>query len=84
MPVYYFHLETGEKRVSDCDGTELKGVSQAIDHATTVALELGRNARPAELNDQQIVVIDDSGNEVFRVPLSSEWSLASPPHQQSL
>jgi len=68
MPRYFFHL-THETTVLDPEGEMCPTVEHAKELATRTARDLARNKGPSELNDLAICVTDESGREVFRVPL---------------
>ena len=67
MPLFYFYLN-GSSVLQD-KGCELAGVEEAIMHAHVIALELSKNKHPGEIAGHELVVFDDAGNEVRRIPL---------------
>lgn len=69
MARFFFHLTDGTK-VCDPDGEECSSLERARDHAIRTAHELARNKRPSLLSGLCVCVTDESGSEVFRVPLA--------------
>ena len=67
MRHFYFHL-AGTRAVEDSEGTTFLSVEETIEHASVVAHELAKNRR-AEVNGQEIRVVDETGREVCRIPL---------------
>jgi hypothetical protein len=65
MPKYYFNMSGAMPLKDDEEGTELPSVVAAMEHAVGVTHELGRNVR----DPREIIVPDETGAEVFRVPL---------------
>jgi hypothetical protein len=68
MPRFYFHL-IGTRAAEHNEGTPFLRVDEAIEHATAVAHELAKN-RHAEVNGQEIRVVDETGREMCRIPLN--------------
>jgi hypothetical protein len=68
MPVFYFHLD-GFSDSPDDDGTDLTDLVEAISFAEELAAELSRHNPPEELIGRHIVIFDEAGNEVKRLPV---------------
>jgi len=68
MQRYFFHL-TDNTTIRDPDGETCPTVEHAKEIAAQTARDLARNKEPSELDDLAICVTDESGREVFRVPL---------------
>jgi hypothetical protein len=67
MPRFYFQVTNG-KTIPDEIGDRFDSVDEAIRHAITMARELG-HARPPTNTRENVSVIDEHGNEVFRTPI---------------
>ena len=69
MPVYYFHLQSGDSVTEDPDGTELPDLQMARQYAVFAAKELlahalmwGRKEPP-----DRVFVLDEEGRELLTV-----------------
>jgi hypothetical protein len=72
MPTFYFHLYDDETIV-DSDGTDLIDVGAAREHAAGVKQELTENSDgflDQSWSGWTMKVHDDSGSEVFSLPMS--------------
>jgi hypothetical protein len=75
MPLYYFHIRTGDKLEIDPDGTELPDLDAAVAEALRVARELLDEA--ADLGREAVIEIaDGAGQTILTVPFSD----AARPH----
>ena len=68
MPMFYFSL-TGRMTIADADGENLPTLVHAMQEAIGMAWDLTRNKRASEISGDQVVVTNESGQEVFRMPL---------------
>lgn len=73
MPHFRFHLTDGAQRLEDTEGLELPGPAAAREEATRVGrLLMERPGMPAgELSGWFVVVIDENGTEIERIPLAA-------------
>jgi hypothetical protein len=69
MPRFFFHL-AGGRLVEDSEGEELPTVDDAKIHARNVARELAKHARAGLTARGFIIVMDDRGHELSRIPIS--------------
>jgi hypothetical protein len=76
MPRYFFNIEDGHRLV-DPSGTNCKSDTDAINKAKVIAIGVSLD-KPAVDPTRQIVVKDDAGQEVSRVPVYSEPSAEHP------
>ena len=76
MPRYFFEIKNGHKLV-DPSGTDCKNDTDAIDKAKRIAIAVSLD-RPADDPERHIVVTDDAGQEISRVPVYSEPSAEHP------
>ena len=76
MPRYFFNIEDGHRLV-DPSGTNCKNDTDAIDKAKVIAIGVSLD-KPAVDPTRQIVVKDDAGQEISRVPVYSEPSAEHP------
>jgi hypothetical protein len=70
MPTFYFNL-SGRIPFVDHNGASLPSLVDAMQEAIGVARDLARNKRASDVSGDQVVVTDESGQEVFRMPLTS-------------
>jgi hypothetical protein len=68
MARYYFHLSDGTT-IRDREGWASADLATAERHARRVALEVGRNKPPSEVEGQSISVTDEQGKQVFSTPV---------------
>jgi hypothetical protein len=68
MPMFYFNL-SGRAPFEDVQGQNLPSLIEAMQEATLIAHDLARNRRASDIFGEQVVVTDESGREVFRMPL---------------
>jgi hypothetical protein len=68
MARYFFNLTNG-KTVRDPDGEEFADLDAAKASAIVAARDFARNKLPLAINGVYVSVADESGTEVFRVPL---------------
>ena len=67
MQKFFFHFMRGDKIVSDEDGTPCEDRQEALAVAGAAAAELtGEN----EYAGGTLVVLDEGGNEIGRIPIS--------------
>ena len=71
MPTFYFSI-TGRNPFADVDGQNLPTLVAAMQEAIGMAQDLARNKRASEVFGDQVVVTDESGREVFRMPLRGD------------
>ena len=76
MPRYFFDIKNGHKLV-DPSGTDCKNDTDAIEKAKVIAIGVSLD-RPADDPERQIVVTDDAGQEISRIPVYSEPSAEHP------
>jgi hypothetical protein len=69
MPRYYFHLDARSNRAEDGKGIECDDLEEAIEYAQEIASELRQLNPPERIFGKYIVVCDEAGNEVKRLPL---------------
>jgi hypothetical protein len=68
---YFFDLIAQDRIITDAEGHEFAVAEEAKAHALQVVAEIARNT-PKEGSDRRgILVRDETGVEIFRVPLSS-------------
>jgi len=67
MHRFFFHVTAGQQFIRDDEGTIFPSVIGAMEHAATVAGELGRNR--TEIVHEEVCVVDGAGCEVFRAPV---------------
>jgi hypothetical protein len=68
MPTFYFSL-SGRAPFEDVQGQNLPSLVEAMQEATRIAHDLARNRRASDVSGDQVVVTDESGRELFRMPL---------------
>jgi hypothetical protein len=68
MPTFHFNL-SGRTPFEDVEGQHLPSLIEAMQEAMGMAQELARNKRESDISADQVVVTDESGREVFRMPL---------------
>jgi hypothetical protein len=73
MPRFYFNL-TGRIPFVDHNGEHLPSVVDAMQEAIGVAWDLARNKRASDVSGDQVVVTDELGQEIFRMPLTAPES----------
>jgi hypothetical protein len=71
MRRFFFNYQQPGGRLLDAEGEEFSGLSEAEHHAREVARELARNQNAADLESRAIVVEDEEGKEVARIPLNN-------------
>jgi hypothetical protein len=76
MPRYFFDIKDGHKLV-DPSGTDCKNDADAIGKARVIAIGVSLD-KPADDPERHIVVTDDAGQEMSRVPVYSEPSAQHP------
>ncbi len=62
MPTFHFNL-SGRTPVED------PSLIEAMQEAVGMAGDLARNKRARDVSGDQVIVTDESGREVFRMPL---------------
>jgi hypothetical protein len=72
MPRFFFHLN-GVEPVEDDEGEEFPTVEDAERHARRVAWELASNAKPSIKIGTTVILADDRGQELLRVPLQEAY-----------
>ena len=70
MPTFYFNL-SGRIPLVDHNGESLPSLVDAMQEAIGVARDLARNKRASDVSGDQVVVTDESGQEIFRMPLKT-------------
>jgi hypothetical protein len=68
MPTFHFNL-SGRTPVEDVEGQNLPSLIEAMQEAVGMAGDLARNKRARDVSGDQVIVTDESGREVFRMPL---------------
>jgi hypothetical protein len=69
MPLYFFHVENGEQRLTSGEGEEFSSDESALREAEAIARDLSKNQiRPTTL---KVVVTNRDGDEIGMVPLLS-------------
>jgi hypothetical protein len=69
MPRFFFHVSDGTT-VPDPQGEQCETLSQAREVADLIALRLGQERPTIQNKGLFIVVTDEGGREVHRVPLA--------------
>jgi len=69
MAQYFFSLQNGVAQ-RDTDGQDCVSLVAAKEAAQRMAYDFARNKNPTELLGVYISVTDETGAEVFRMPLS--------------
>jgi hypothetical protein len=73
MPHYYFDIKDGHKLV-DPSGLDLKDDDDAIAKGNVIAIGVSLD-KPAVDPERHIAVLNDSREEIFRVPVYSNPSI---------
>jgi hypothetical protein len=73
MPHYYFDIKDGHRLV-DPSGLNFKNDNDAIAKAEVIAIGVSLD-KPAVDPERHIVVLNDSREEIFRVPVYSKPSM---------
>jgi hypothetical protein len=68
MPTFHFNL-SGRAPFEDVQGQNLPSLVEAMQEAMGMAQDLARNKRASDVSGDQVVVTDESGRKVFRMPL---------------
>jgi hypothetical protein len=68
MPLFFFNL-SGRTTLSPPVGENFPSLVYAIETAVDVANDLARNKRHEEVSGNDVIVVEASGEEVFRMPL---------------
>jgi hypothetical protein len=73
VPRYFFHVKDG-KDITDSEGTELAGVSEARDQAVTTAGEMIKHQNDTVWNGSEwrMIVTDEAGRPVFTLRFSAD------------
>jgi hypothetical protein len=74
MQRYFFHL-TNDETLEDELGEEFEFAEAAREHAAAVAFELAKGRPTSDVAGGYISVTDQSGTELFRVPLRQSSDL---------
>jgi hypothetical protein len=69
MPRFYFHLDQSSGASKDNAGHECVNVQEAIEFAEEIASELRERNPPERIFQREIVICDQAGNVVKRVPV---------------
>lgn len=67
MPLYYFHLST-DALIPEAR-EKLAGLKAAKSVASEIARDFAKNRATSKLGNKSIIVTDDTGHVVIRVPL---------------
>jgi uncharacterized protein DUF6894 len=70
MPQYYFHLDARSGRAGADKGIECNDLDEAIQYAEEIASHLRQRNRPEPIFGKYLLVCDEAGNEVKRIPLT--------------
>jgi hypothetical protein len=76
MPRYFFDIKDGHRLV-DPSGSDFDNDTGAIDRAKVIAIGVSLD-KPAIDPERHIVVIDDAGQEISRMPVYSKPSAEHP------
>jgi hypothetical protein len=76
LPRYFFDIKNGHKLV-DPSGIDCKNDTDAIDKAKRITIGVSLD-KPAVDPTRHIVVTDDAGQEISRIPVYSEPSAEHP------
>ena len=68
MQTFHFNL-SGRAPFEDVQGQNLPSLVEAMQEAMGMAQDLARNKRASDVSGDQVVVTDESGRKVFRMPL---------------
>jgi hypothetical protein len=68
MPTFHFNL-SGRTSIEDVEGQNLPSLIEVMQEAVGMAGDLARNRRARDVSGDQVIVTDESGREVFRMPL---------------
>jgi hypothetical protein len=74
MPRYHFELANGH-RLPDPSGLECTGDDDARAKAVVIARTMSAELKP--VSGRQLVVLNESGHEIFSVPLNLDPSKAA-------
>jgi hypothetical protein len=69
MARFFFHLEDETGNLRDDMGEEFGNIEEARSHAVEVARELGHNRPQRVMGGQMLLVTDDTGVTLYRIPL---------------
>jgi hypothetical protein len=72
MPLYFFHAVNGSDVFTDKDGTDYLDFASAKLYARRLAADLKKNGT---FDSFAIVIADNIGRELFRVPVAEQVSL---------
>jgi hypothetical protein len=75
MPHYYFDIKDG-RRLTDLSGLDFKNDGDAIAKARVIAIGVSLD-KPAVDPERHIAVLNDSREEIFRVPVYSKPSMST-------
>jgi hypothetical protein len=75
MPHYYFDIKDGHRLV-DPSGLDFKNDGDAIAKASVIAIGVSLD-KPAVDSERHIAVLNDSREEIFRVPVYSKPSICA-------
>jgi hypothetical protein len=75
MPHYYFDVKDGHRLV-DPSGLNFKNDADAIAKASVIAIGVSLD-KPAVDPERHIAVLNDSREEIFRVPVYSKPSIST-------
>ena len=74
MPHYYFDIKDGH-RLADPSGLNFKNDDDALTKAEVIAIGVSLD-KPAVDPERHIAVLNDSREEIFRVPVYSKPSIS--------
>ena len=75
MPHYYFDVKDGHSLVDPC-GSEFKNDDAAIAKAKVIAIGVSLD-KPAVDPERHIAVLNESREEIFKVPVYSKPSMST-------
>ena len=70
MPIFYFHLHTGNKVEKDCEGIEFPSLEAALADAHQAWREYLRDEAIADPRQCHFEIMDDQGRVLAMVPRS--------------
>jgi hypothetical protein len=75
MPRYFFHL-AGQLPATDLIGHECLNDDEALDHGSFIAHRIGTEKPEMAREENFISVVNDSNDELFKIPIASTLSKA--------
>jgi hypothetical protein len=75
MSRYFFHLDETTAVSRDTTGLECANLEEAIEFAHEIASQLRERNPIARLFERYVLICDEAGNEVKRIPVIPGWGV---------